>query len=88
MGIGEYLKSLTLNGNLFYGLIQEYATNIFSGEGIYFESRLTNVVFNNLREITETINENLKEKLDIKIKMFMILYNKLKIHMKYFQMDY
>jgi hypothetical protein len=62
------IKNLTLNGNLFYGLLQEYASTIFSGEYMFVESPLTNVVFSNLGEITEQINENFKEKLEEKNK--------------------
>ena len=64
----KVIRSLTLNGNLFYGLLQEYASTIFSGEYIFVESPLTNVVFSNLGEITEGINENFKEKLEEKNK--------------------
>ena len=62
------IKNLSLNGNLFYGLLQEYASTIFSGESMYAESPLTNVVISNLGEITEQINENFKEKLEEKNK--------------------
>ena len=64
----KMIKNLSLNGNLFYGLLQEYASTIFSGEYMYVESPLTNVVFSNLGEITEQINENFKEKLEEKNK--------------------
>ena len=64
----KIINNLSLNGNLFYGLLQEYASTIFSGEYIFVESPLTNVVFSNLGEITEGINENFKEKLEEKNK--------------------
>ena len=64
----KIINSLSLNGNLFYGLLQEYASTIFSGEYIYVESPLTNVVFSNLGEITEGITESFKEKLEEKNK--------------------
>ena len=54
--------------HLFYGLLQEYASTIYSGEYMFVESPLTNVVFSNLGEITEGINENFKEKLEEKNK--------------------
>ncbi len=60
------IKSLTLNGNLFYGLLQEYASTIFSGDYMFVESPLSNVVFSNLGEITESITETFKEKLEEK----------------------
>ena len=60
------IKSLTLNGNLFYGLLQEYASTIFSGDYMFVESPLSNVVFSNLGEITENITETFKEKLEEK----------------------
>ena len=64
----KIINNLSLNGNLFYGLLQEYASTIFSGEYMFVESPLTNVVFSNLGEITEGINENFKEKLEEKNK--------------------
>ena len=60
------IKNLTLNGNLFYGLLQEYASTIFSGDYMFVESPLSNVVFSNLGEITESITETFKEKLEEK----------------------
>ena len=62
----KIIKNLSLNGNLFYGLLQEYASSIFSGDSIFIESPLSNVVFSNLGEITEGINETFKEKLEEK----------------------
>ena len=62
----KIIKNLSLNGNLFYGLLQEYASSIFSGDSIFVESPLSNVVFSNLGEITENINETFKEKFDEK----------------------
>ena len=62
----EEIKDLPLNGNLFYGLLQEYASAIFSGENIFIESPLSNVVISNLEEITENINDTFKEKLEEK----------------------
>ena len=62
----KIIKDLPLNGNLFYGLLQEYASAIFSGENIFIESPLSNVVISNLEEITENINETFKEKLEEK----------------------
>ena len=64
----KIINNLSLNGNLFYGLLQEYASTIFSGEYIFVESPLTNVVFSNLGEITEGITESFKEKLEEKNK--------------------
>ena len=64
----KIINNLSLNGNLFYGLLQEYASTIYSGEYMFVESPLTNVVFSNLGEITEGINENFKEKLEEKNK--------------------
>ena len=64
----KIINNLSLNGNLFYGLLQEYASTIYSGEYMFVESPLTNVVFSNLGEITEVINENFKEKLEEKNK--------------------
>lgn len=64
----KIIANLNLNGNLFYGILQEYASSIFSGEYMYVESPLTNVVFSNLGEITEGINESFKEKLEEKNK--------------------
>ena len=62
----KVIKNLTLNGNLFYGLLQEYASAIFSGDYMFVESPLSNVVFSNLGEITESITETFKEKLEEK----------------------
>ena len=62
----KLITNLSLNGNLFYGILQEYASTIFAGEYMFVESPLTNVVFSNLGEITEVINENFKEKLEEK----------------------
>jgi len=62
----KIIKNLSLNGNLFYGLLQEYASTIFSGDYMYVESPLSNVVFSNLGEITEGITETFKEKLEEK----------------------
>ena len=62
----KVIKSLSLNGNLFYGLLQEYASAIFSGDYMFVESPLSNVVFSNLGEITESITETFKEKLEEK----------------------
>ena len=62
----KIIKDLPLNGNLFYGLLQEYASAIFSGENIFIESPLSNVVISNLEEITENINDTFKEKLEEK----------------------
>ena len=64
----KIINNLSLNGNLFYGLLQEYASAIFSGEYMFVESPLTNVFFSNLGEITEGITENFKEKLEEKNK--------------------
>lgn len=64
----KVIANLNLNGNLFYGILQEYASTIFSGEYMYVESPLTNVVFSNLGEITEGINESFKEKFEEKNK--------------------
>ena len=64
----KIINNLSLNGNLFYGLLQEYASTIFLGEYIFVERPLTNVVFSNLGEITEGINENFKEKSEEKNK--------------------
>ena len=64
----KLICDLSLNGNLFYGLLQEYASSIFSGDYMFVESPLTNVVFSNLGETTENINENFKEKLEEKNK--------------------
>ena len=50
----------------FYGLLQEYASTIFSGDYMFVESPLSNVVFSNLGEITESITETFKEKLEEK----------------------
>ena len=62
----KIINSLSLNGNLFYGLLQEYASSIFSGDYMYVESPLTNVVFSNLGETTENISESFKEKIEEK----------------------
>ena len=50
----KLVKNLSLNGNLFYGLLQEYASAIYSGENMFVESPLSNIVFSNLGEITES----------------------------------
>jgi len=62
----KIIKNLSLNGNLFYGLLQEYASSIFSGDYMFVESPLSNVIFSNLGEITENITETFKEKLEEK----------------------
>ena len=62
----KLVKNLSLNGNLFYGLLQEYASAIYSGENMFVESPLSNIVFSNLGEITEGINDTFKEKLEEK----------------------
>ena len=62
----KIIKDLPLNGNLFYGLLQEYASSIFSGDSIFIESPLSNVVSSNLGEITDSINETFNEKLEEK----------------------
>ena len=62
----KIIKNLSLNGNLFYGLLQEYASSIFSGDFMFVESPLSNVIFSNLGEITENITETFKEKLEEK----------------------
>ena len=62
----KIIKELSLNGNLFYGLLQEYASMIFSGDDIYVESPLSNAVLSNLGDITENITETFKEKLEEK----------------------
>ena len=64
----KLINDLSLNGNLYYGLLQEYASSIFSGDSMFVESPLTNVVFSNLGEITEGITESFKEKLEEKNK--------------------
>ena len=64
----KVINSLSLNGNLFYGLLQEYASSIFSADSMFVESPLTNVVFSNLGEITEGITESFREKLEEKNK--------------------
>ena len=64
----KVISSLSLNGNLFYGLLQEYASSIFSADSMFVESPLTNVVFSNLGEITEGITESFREKLEEKNK--------------------
>ena len=58
------IKNFSLNGNLFYGLLQEYAPSIFSGEYMFVESPLSNAFFSDLGEITENITETFKEKLE------------------------
>ena len=62
----KIIKNLSLNGNLFYGLLQEYASSIFSGDYMFVESPLSNVIFSNLGEITENITETFKEKIEEK----------------------
>ena len=62
----KIIKNLSLNGNLFYGLLQEYASSIFSGDYMFVESPLSNVIFSNLGEITENITETFKEKFEEK----------------------
>ena len=62
----KIIKDLTLNGNFFYGLLQEYASSIFSGENMFLESPLSNVVLSSLGEITENINDTFSEKLEEK----------------------
>ena len=60
----KMIKNFSLNGNLFYGLLQEYAPSIFSGEYMFVESPLSNAFFSDLGEITENITETFKEKLE------------------------
>ena len=62
----KIIKNLSLNGNLFYGLLQEYASSIFSGDYMFVESPLSNVIFSNLGETTENITETFKEKFEEK----------------------
>ena len=62
----KIIKSLSINGNLFCGLLQDYASTIFSGDFMFVESPLSNAVFSNLGVITENITETFKEKLEEK----------------------
>ena len=62
------IKDLSLNGNLFYGILQEYASSISCADGMFIESPLSNVVFSNLGEITENITDTFREQYEEKNK--------------------
>ena len=62
----KQISNLSLNGNLFYGLLQEYASAIYSGESMFVESPLSTAVYSNLGDITENVTETFKEKLEEK----------------------
>ena len=72
------INGIQLNGQLFYGVLQEFTTNISSGETCYFISSLKSAIYSSLNDITENIVNKFRTKFTDEIDKNCNIYEKVK----------
>ena len=72
------INGIQLNGQLFYGVLQEFTTNISNGETCYFISSLKSAMYSSLNDISENILNKFRIKFTDEIDKNINIYEKVK----------
>ena len=81
----KYINNIKLNGNLLYGLLQDYSIAFSTGENPFILTPLKNAIISELSEVSENINNNSKDDFENNVIKKENIFDKIKNFFEYFK---
>jgi len=81
----KYINNIKLNGNILYGLLQDYSIAFSTGENPFILTPLKNAIISELSEVSENINNISKDDFENNVIKKENIFDKIKNFFEYFK---